>query len=309
MTDDLVSSDAWLMLASNNQSCETPSEAAEHRSQAQKPRDVEILRPTTQVILVFGISDMLPALLPKGVWYQIGYKFADAEMALEIRRIETGGLAAPSHAPVMCLVHERWLSDFSSAIGGCGSLREGVFHLPAELRAIAAKAFQYALMGAARVAYRTGKGLELLCETAQLSLHEKLVPLHAGSGLSASDMQRLFVAKRMICEQFGKKLTLHVLARACGLNRAKLTRGFKSVFGVSIADALSEERLLCASVLLQTTNKPVSSIGYEAGYLNNASFTRAFTRRFGVCPSEFRARQHSVGHSARNDHCGAILAA
>ena len=34
--------------------------------------------------------------------------------------------------------------------------------------------------------------------------------------------------------------------------------------------------------MLLTTDKPVSSIGYENGYLNNASFARAFSRRFGV---------------------------
>ena len=184
----------------------------------------------------------------------------------------------------------------SAPVDGRGAITPGVFHLPSELRAIASKAFHYELMGAARVAYRTAKGLELLCETVQLSLHDKLIPLHAGSGLSASDMQRLFAAKQMLAEQFNKKLTLDGISRACGLNRAKLTRGFRAVFGISIAEALSEERLVCASVLLQTTDKPVSNIGYDAGYLNNASFTRAFARRFGVCPSEFRLRQLSTGN-------------
>jgi AraC family transcriptional activator of pyochelin receptor len=43
--------------------------------------------------------------------------------------------------------------------------------------------------------------------------------------------------------------------------------------------------------MLRTTDLPVSSIGYENGYLNNASFARAFSRRFGLSPSDFRACQ------------------
>jgi AraC family transcriptional activator of pyochelin receptor len=227
------------------------------------------------------------------------------ELALEITKFHTSapGVARGSrHAAVTCLVHERWLAEFDASTrdsAGDGALRLGVFHLPSDLRAIAAKGFHSELKGAARAAYRTAKGLELLCETTQLWLQGKLIALQAGSGLSASDMQRLFSAKRTIVEQFGKKLTLDSIGRACGLNRAKLTRGFKTVFGISIAEALSEERLLRASVLLQTTNKPVSNVGYEAGYLNNASFTRAFARRFGVCPSEFRLRQLGAGHDVR----------
>ena len=41
--------------------------------------------------------------------------------------------------------------------------------------------------------------------------------------------------------------------------------------------------------MLLTTDQPVSSIGYANGYLNNASFARAFGRRYGVTPSTFRA--------------------
>jgi AraC family transcriptional activator of pyochelin receptor len=37
-----------------------------------------------------------------------------------------------------------------------------------------------------------------------------------------------------------------------------------------------------------TSDLPVSSVGYACGYLNNASFTRAFARRFGVVPSALR---------------------
>jgi AraC family transcriptional activator of pyochelin receptor len=61
------------------------------------------------------------------------------------------------------------------------------------------------------------------------------------------------------------------------------------MFDCSVAEALAERRLAQASRLLLTTDLPVSSVGYEAGYLNNASFARAFGRHFGRSPSDYRA--------------------
>ncbi len=63
------------------------------------------------------------------------------------------------------------------------------------------------------------------------------------------------------------------------------------MFRCSIGEALAEQRLSQASRMLLTTDLPVSSVGYENGYLNNASFARAFGRRFGKSPSDFRIDQ------------------
>lgn len=95
----------------------------------------------------------------------------------------------------------------------------------------------------------------------------------------------------MIDERASEKLTLDLIARACGLNRSKLTRGFKEMFDVTVAQAIAERRLDLARRMLLTTDLPVSFIGYESGYLNNASFARAFGRRFGRSPSDFRHRE------------------
>ena len=40
---------------------------------------------------------------------------------------------------------------------------------------------------------------------------------------------------------------------------------------------------------LAASDLPVGSIGYRCGYSNNASFTRAFSRRYGIAPTRLRA--------------------
>ncbi|MDO9369389.1 MAG: AraC family transcriptional regulator, partial [Sphingopyxis sp.] len=137
--------------------------------------------------------------------------------------------------------------------------------------------------------YRGAKSLELLCETMRLDLDDILLPHGQGAGLTVADSERLLAARRVIEERWSEKLTIEGIARLCGLNRGKLTRGFRDLFDCSIADAIAEQRLGHAGNMLVVTDLPISSIGYRCGYLNNASFTRAFARHFGVAPTRYRA--------------------
>jgi AraC family transcriptional activator of pyochelin receptor len=160
------------------------------------------------------------------------------------------------------------------------------FHLTSDLRAIALKIRDCPMAGPAATTYRKGKSIELLCETVTLLASGQAVPVEGA--LNFADSARLVAARRIIDERWAEKLTLDGLARACGINRAKLTRGFRELYRCTVAEAISDRRLAEASRALLTTDLPVSSIGYASGYLNNASFSRAFGRRFGVSPSEYR---------------------
>jgi AraC family transcriptional activator of pyochelin receptor len=173
-----------------------------------------------------------------------------------------------------------------------GKLPEGDeagFHINADLRAIALAIRDCELPEPAREPYRLAKSIELLCDTLRLIGEEKLVPALGECLLSEEDARRILAARAMIEERWSEKLTLASLSRACGLNRAKLTRGFRDMYDCSIADALSQQRLESARRMLLSTDLPIASIGYRCGYLNNASFTRAFSRRFGIAPTQYRA--------------------
>ena len=163
------------------------------------------------------------------------------------------------------------------------------FHLPSELRAIAAAMRDPPTTPETHSTYRLPKSIELFCETLRLFAAGGLAPLASGGALSQADTRRLIAARRMIDDRWNEKLTLDAIARSCGLNRAKLTRGFRDLFDCTVAEAIAQRRLSEASRLLRTTDLLVSSVGYESGYLNNASFSRAFSRHFGRSPSDYRA--------------------
>lgn len=165
------------------------------------------------------------------------------------------------------------------------------YHLPTELRVIALTLRDCAIGGEAGDIYRSAKAIELLFESWRLLDAGALVPADDESRLSQSDCRRLMAAREIIETRCSEKLSLDAIARQVGLNREKLTRGFKEMFDCTVAEAIAERRLVQASQMLLTTDLPVSSIGYENGYLNNASFARAFGRRFGLTPSDFRAQR------------------
>lgn len=166
-----------------------------------------------------------------------------------------------------------------------------VFHLPSDLRAIVLALRDCERRGEAGEIYKAAKGIELVYETWAALDSGTLTPLATDSALSRADSERIVHARQLIDDRSNEKLTLDQIAALCGLNREKLTRGFREMFACSVAEAIAERRLTQASRMLATTDLPISSIGYENGYMNNASFSRAFGRRFGVSPSDFRARQ------------------
>ncbi len=141
---------------------------------------------------------------------------------------------------------------------------------------------------AARTTLQGARSVELLCQAFAELAKGELVPAEGGGALNQADALRIATARRLVDERWHEKLTLDGIARACGINRDKLSRGFRTIYNSTVADVLAENRLSSARQMLLATDLPVATVGYRCGYLNNASFTRAFSRRYGLAPSLLR---------------------
>ncbi|SFS09887.1 helix-turn-helix domain-containing protein [Sphingomonas jatrophae] len=162
------------------------------------------------------------------------------------------------------------------------------WYLPSDLRAVGLAITDCDLPEPARATLRLAKSIELFVALLTRVVADQLVGADEAGELREGDAMRILAARRLIDENWREKLTLDEIARTCGVNRAKLTRGFRLMFNCSIADALAENRLNRARHMLRETDLAISLIGYACGYQNNASFTRAFSRRFGMPPSHIR---------------------
>ena len=162
------------------------------------------------------------------------------------------------------------------------------WHFPSALLALALSIIDCEAAGEAQATLRLARSIELLCQIHAALAEGQLVPAGPDGALSQLDIARIAAARRVVDQRWQEKLTISELARIAGVNRDKLVRGFRELYGATIAEVLSERRLREARRMLLASDLPVATVAYRCSYLNNAAFTRAFNRRYGVAPSELR---------------------
>jgi len=89
-------------------------------------------------------------------------------------------------------------------------------------------------------------------------------------------------------EHLDEPLNLDDLATMAGFSPYHFHRIFQHVTGESPKGYLRRLRLERAVARLKASPDNVLPIALEAGFTTHETFTRAFTRQFGISPSEFR---------------------
>jgi transcriptional regulator GlxA family with amidase domain len=93
-----------------------------------------------------------------------------------------------------------------------------------------------------------------------------------------------------IVTHLSEELTVEVLASRVSLSARQFTRRFTETFGQSPADLIQALRLDAARDHLLETKAPIESIAAAVGFRSDDVFRRAFDRRFGVTPTDYRHR-------------------
>jgi AraC family transcriptional regulator len=99
-------------------------------------------------------------------------------------------------------------------------------------------------------------------------------------------------------ENFLNAVQLKDVADAASASPFHFDRVFSAALGEPPMQYLRRLRLEWAAGRLTTSNDPVADIALKAGYENPESFTRAFTKQFGVAPTTFRSQKSIVLPSA-----------
>ena len=100
--------------------------------------------------------------------------------------------------------------------------------------------------------------------------------------------ERALAAAQCIERRATEPLTLDEVAATVGLSTFHLMRVFRHSIGVTPHQYLMRVRLLRALDLLRSTQQPVTSIAYEAGWSDLSNFTRTFQRDVGCTPGQYR---------------------
>lgn len=83
-------------------------------------------------------------------------------------------------------------------------------------------------------------------------------------------------------------ISVSSLAELCGISEAYLRRIFLGKYGVSPKEYIINMRIAYAKQLLSLEEFPISTVATMCGYSEPTHFSREFTRRVGVSPSEFK---------------------
>ena len=78
------------------------------------------------------------------------------------------------------------------------------------------------------------------------------------------------------------------MAEHLGVSYYFLSRIFKSETNQSFSDLLGDVRVYRAMELLRTTALPVPEVCAQVGYTNWSTFLRAFRKRAGTTPLQYR---------------------
>ena len=90
---------------------------------------------------------------------------------------------------------------------------------------------------------------------------------------------------------------LEQIAEEVGLTQRTLQRRLATA-GTSYSELVSEVRCELAEELLRDRGVPIASIAKDVGFANHSGFSRAFLRRNGMTPRQFRSQTDTTFRKA-----------
>jgi transcriptional regulator GlxA family with amidase domain len=101
---------------------------------------------------------------------------------------------------------------------------------------------------------------------------------------------RIQAVQHWILEHLPLDLSISVLASRAAMSVRNFTRVFQQETGITPADFVEMARVDSARRLLEDTETPLQRIASSCGFANPDTMRRAFIRRIGAGPSEYRER-------------------
>lgn len=140
---------------------------------------------------------------------------------------------------------------------------------------------------------RVRSGSPLAMEEWVIRLAEAIVATLAGGSQaqarpSPREQQRMSDVIRHVEENYEQKLDLSELAGVARMSRYHFLRTFRHTLGVTPHQFILDLRLRRVAVALCTTNAPISTLAFDAGFGDLSTFNARFRKLFGMSPGAFR---------------------
>ena len=101
-----------------------------------------------------------------------------------------------------------------------------------------------------------------------------------------------------ILSHLGEQLTLDQLAKQACMSRSYYSTIFKALNGVSVWEYIVSQRIGLAEYRLKSTEDSIMHISEECGFTGIANFNRAFKKKTGKTPREYRKAEYPSSGAA-----------
>lgn len=108
--------------------------------------------------------------------------------------------------------------------------------------------------------------------------------------VASSSRQRILSIVEYMNRHYFEPLQTEELAARCGLSKYHFIRLFRMCMGMTPYSYLIRIRMERAETLLQTGDMTIQEVAFVCGYNDPLYFSRAFSRHFGVSPTDYKQR-------------------
>ncbi len=144
--------------------------------------------------------------------------------------------------------------------------------------------------------YMASRFVELLCAESIRQYVDQHPHDHPGWFRAMND-PRIGPSLNAIHAAPGSNLSVTALASGVNMSGSRFAARFRQVMGESVMSYVTNWRMNIASRLLVESELNVEQIAPQVGYESTASFSRAFSRRYGRSPARYR-KDHTPAQAA-----------
>jgi transcriptional regulator GlxA family with amidase domain len=109
------------------------------------------------------------------------------------------------------------------------------------------------------------------------------------SRVAEENNRRLLRARDAMDRAYGQPLDVAVLARIACVSEAHFIRTFRATFGETPHRYLQRRRVERSMFLLRETDRSVTDVCFDVGFMSLGTFSRTFREIVGETPSDYRA--------------------
>ncbi|MCA1917955.1 MAG: AraC family transcriptional regulator [Flavobacterium piscis] len=102
-----------------------------------------------------------------------------------------------------------------------------------------------------------------------------------------------YTFKQIIEANLFSQLTIEELAQQNNLSVSSFKREFTKLYNDTPANYIKARKLEKAAELLQVSDQRITEIAFDCGFNDLANFTRSFTSKYSVSPTNYRQKQNN----------------